>query len=256
MGDDRPARYEENGQIIYRASALGYCRKALVALGIGQTPQDFPDWLYERFQQGVDGEPVVLKKLGENWRMMDETDHQYQWDDGQLYVEIPVGERIVIRGHADGIGVCYKAPVLELGESEWVTGDKRLIEVKYATEDYAEVILKIPPVMYEWQISVYGGFYGLLGMLAIGIKRDGVVVNVVTQMWDKLPYSMKDIKLRVIELERMIENGEYPDCDYKQWPCPFPWLCDEVTDAKGRPRTGDNELAGVLEQSLQIRGKG
>lgn len=261
MADNRPNRYVEGDKIIYRASTLGSCRKALVALGIGQTPQDFPDWLYERFEQGVTGESVVLDDLRDCYTIMDQSEgHYLPWDDGQLYVEIPIGQHIIVRGHADGIGTCYKVFVYEYGEDGEKTGTKRVIEVKCVSEGYGHDVLKSLPNTWAWQLSIYGRFYELPGLLALGIKgekgteNEGKVVNVVTELIDDLPYTMKDIKLRVIELERCIENGEYPDCDYKQWPCPFPWLCDDVVDAEGRARTKDEELMGVLEQSIKIRG--
>lgn len=263
MADNRPNRYVEDDKIIYRASTLGTCAKALVALGIGQTPVDFPDWLYERFEQGNTGEKAVLDDLRDCYRIMDQQEgHYLAWDDGQLYVEMKVGEKIVIRGHADGIGTCYKVYQYKYGEDGETTGTKRVIEVKCVTEEYGRDVLRKLPSSWAWQISVYGQFYGLSAVLALGIKGEkgtedeGKVVNVVTELIDELPYSVKDIKLRVIELERHIENGTYPNCDVKQWPCPFNWLCDDVVDAKGKSRTEDGELAGVLEQSLKIRGTG
>lgn len=254
MADNRPNRYVENGHVIYRASGLGSCVKSLVALGMGMTPSDHPAWLYEKFQQGIDGEPVVIDMLKSNWRIMDEREgHYYNWDDGQLYVEVPVGQHVTIRGHADGIGTCYKAPVLELGESEWVTGDKRVIEVKCVSEDYARVILDTLPPLYEVQVSVYGGFFKLPVMLALGIKdNDGKVVNVVTQMWDEPPMSMSQVKQRVMFIEQCIAEGELPECSHKQYPCPFQFLCDDVVDAKGRARTKDEDLEDTLR--LSIRG--
>lgn len=251
MADNRPSRYVEDGVVVYRASALGSCMKALVALGLGHAGTNFPDWLYERFQEGIDGEPWVINKLRENWRIMDPREgHQHQWHDDQLYVEIPVGQHIIIRGHADGIGTCFLAPVYEdgYGETEWHTGDKRLIEVKCATEDNTTVVLRTLPSLYAWQISVYGGFFHLPVMLAIGVKDQQTreLVNVVTQMWDELPYSMSQIKMRVMEIEQWIAKEELPNCDHKQWPCPYQWLCDNVIGE----RTPDDMIEQRLAESI------
>lgn len=253
MADERPPRYEENGRVIYRASSLGACVKSLVALGIGMTPTDFPDWLYEKFQQGIDGEPVVIDMLRDNWRIMDQEEgHNLQWHDGQLYVEVNVGTRVVIRGHADGIGTCYKAPIMQYGETEWVTGDTRLIEVKCVTEDYTRVVLNDPPMMYQVQVSVYGGYFGLPVMMALGIKdADGKVVNVVTQMVDELPLTMAQVKRRAMFIESCIESGELPSCDVRQFPCPFSWICDDVIDAPGKPRTKDQDVEALLAKSIE-----
>lgn len=222
----------ENGRVIYRASSLGFCIKSLVAVGMGMDGNGHPDWLLRKFQEGIDGEPVVLDMLRSNWRLMDESEgHYLQWHDGQLYVEVDVGTNVTIRGHADGIGTCYMAPVMEHGETDWVTGDKRLVEVKCTTPDYASEVIKRLPMMYKVQVSVYGGFFGLPIMLALGIKdSDGKVVNVCTEMYDEPPMSMGAIKARVMAIEGYVERGELPTCDYRQWPCQYPWLCDEDID--------------------------
>lgn len=259
MADNRPSRYEENGRVIYRASALGSCMKALVALGLGHTGTDFPDWLYERFAEGVAGEPWVIDQLRSNWRIMDEREgHNYQWDDGQLYVEINVGSGIVIRGHADGIGTCFLSPVYEdgYGETEWHTGDKRVIEVKCATEDYTTTVLRGLPELYAWQISVYGGFFHLPAMLAIGVKDQQTreLVNVVTQMWDEMPYTMAQVKMRVMEIESWIDKGELPNCDHKQWPCPYQWLCDDVIGERTTDDMIEQRLAESIVMVQQRRG--
>lgn len=252
VADNRPSRYEEDGRIIYRASALGSCMKSLVALGLGMTPVDWPDWLYRKFQEGIDGEPVVVDMLRENWRIVDEEEgHYYQWHDGQLFVEVPVGTRVVIRGHGDAIGTCYKTPVYEYGESEWETGDKRLIEVKCCSAEYARVVLRTLPLMYKVQVSVYGGFYGLPIMLVIGVKdKDGKVVNILSQMIDEPPMTMAQVKQRVMQIESWIGDGELPDCDYRQWPCAFPYLCDEPM--YGNEATRDEDLEEMLAKSIEI----
>lgn len=252
VADNRPTRYEEDGRVVYRASGLGSCVKSLVALGLGMTPQDYPDWLYKKFDEGIAGEPVVIDMLRSNWRIMDENEgHYLKWHNGQLLVEISVGTRCIIRGHADAVGTCFKAPVLEYGETGWVAGERRLIEVKCSSEDYAREVIRELPMMYKVQISAYGWFFGFPIMLAIGIKDDeGKVVNVVTEMYDEPPMTMGQVKARVALIESHIARGELPNCDYHQYPCQFSWLCDEVIDAKDKPRTKDSELENKLEESI------
>lgn len=248
MADDRPPRYIEDGMVVYRASGLGACMKSLVLLGLGSTGTDWPEWMLKKFQEGIDGEPVVIDMLRSHWNMVDETAHQYQWHDGQLLIEVKVGTRVIIRGHADGVGTCYKAPVYN---SEWTAGEQRLIEVKCTTEDYGHVVLRELPVLYQVQITTYAEYFGLPAMLALGIKdENGEVVNVVTQMVDPLPMTMAQVKQRVMELESCIGSGDIPDCDYRQYPCPYYWLCDEPVN--GKPGTPDDELLGTLEESIRM----
>lgn len=257
MGDDRPSRYEEDGKIIYRASALGGCSKALAALGMGHTPEPYPDWLLVKFQQGNDGEAVVLEKLrdafdkdieanGGAWLCVDEqSGHQYKWEGGQLLVEIPVGESIVIRGHADGIGKLWART---LG-SPFDLREVRLVEVKCTTVGYGETVLRELPSMYAWQISCYGGYFGLNAILVLGLKdEDGKVERIKVKAIDELPYTMAQIKRRVIDIERRIRTGDMGLCDVKQWPCPFSWLCDGgVEQVEG---TKDEDLEQALQDSL------
>lgn len=259
MADNRPSRYIENGRVIYRASALGMCMKSLVAMGLGHKPEPHPDFLLKRFQQGVDGEPVVLKMLSENWVLEYEASsmHWLKWHDGQILVEMPVGQHVTIRGHADGIGKCFKAPVLEYGESDWVPGEVRMIEVKCVTEDYARVLLKKLPFYYIVQVAVYSQVLGFPPMLALGIKDDdGVVQHVVTEMIEP-ELTLREVKQRVMEIEGWVERGELPKCDHPNWPCQYSWMCD----SPGGPVTEDWELESKLQESIdlvkaRVRGQG
>lgn len=250
VGDDRPNRYVEGDRVVYRASALGMCMKSLVALGLGHKPEPHPDWLLKRFQEGVDGEPVVIDMLSENWVFEHDYDssHWLMWDKGQILVEVPVGQRVVIRGHADGLATCFKVPVYEHGECEWVAGDRRLVEIKCVSEDYARVLLRKLPFYYIVQIVVYSKALGFHPMLALGIKdENGEVINVVTQMIEP-ELTMGAVKARVVEIEKWIDKGELPPCDHPNWPCQFPWMCD----SPGGPGTEDWELEAKLQESIEI----
>jgi hypothetical protein len=248
VGDDRPSRYEEDGKVIYRASSLGMCMKTLVALGLGHQPDPHPDWLLRKFQEGIDGEPVVIETLSENWVFEKEegSGHWLKWHDGQPLIEVPVGTNVIIRGHADGIGTCFKNPVYEYGESDWVVGEKRLVEVKCVSEGYAREVLRKLPFYYVVQIATYSHAVGFPPMLALGIKDgNGRVVNVTTEMLEP-ELTMAQIKRRVIEIEGWIERGELPPCDHPVWPCPFSWMCD----TPGGPGTEDWELEEMLQKSI------
>lgn len=250
VGDDRPNRYEENGHVIYRASALGMCMKSLVALGLGNNPEPHPDWLLQKFAEGVAGELVVIGMLRENWRIVDESEgHNYTWHDGQILVEVPVGTQVTIRGHADALGTCYKAVVPEYGESDWQVGEKRLIEVKCVSEDYAPVVLKNLPYYYLVQVVVYSHYVGFPPMLVLGVKdEEGQVKYLLSEMLDDLPIGIRDVKMRVMEIEEWIAKGELPPCDHPTWPCQFSWMCD----SPGGPATEDWELEETLQRSLDM----
>jgi hypothetical protein len=222
--------------------------KSLVALGLGMTPEPWPDWLLERFHQGVEGEPVVLAKLREHWNLWTPEKKSFiTWDDGQPLVEMPVGTTVIIRGHADALGSRYRKQV----------GDPALlgfhvVEVKCVTAGYAEEVLRTLPELYHWQMSVYGQALGWPVVLVLGVKGDDGTVDHIIEAPPLKLKTLAEIKLRVMEIERCIRDGEWPKCDYKQWPCRFPELCDDPN-----PEPTENwELEDRLAESLvEIRGR-
>jgi hypothetical protein len=242
--------------------------KALAALGLGNEPEPYPEWLQKRFDQGSRGESVVLAKLrdafdkdmavnGGAWTTVDEkSGHQYQWHGGQLLVEIPVGERIVIRGHADGLGELYSRPL----DSPFQLREKRLIEVKTTSEAYAQATIDSLSQtdfhttaalknMYAYQTSSYAWYFGLKILLVMGIKdQNGDVERIRVKGLDKPPVTLGQVKRRVIEIERRIRVGDMGRCDVKNWPCQFSWLCDGVIG--GEEGTRDEDLEKALQDSL------
>lgn len=256
MGDDRPNRYVEDGVTVYRASGLGGCVKALAALGLGHEPLDHPEWLRGKFDEGIRGEPVVIGMMeADGWKFVDERDGWWlNWHDGQIMVEIPVGSRCIIRGHLDGVAVRYRA---ESNVAELRVGDgRRMVEVKCCSEGYAAEVLRRLPVMYDVQISAYMGWLGLPGVLAVGVKdrETGEVVRVATKEIAVPPRSLAKVKARVMEIERRVREGELGACDYRQYPCQFPWLCDEIVGSGPGgvlDATSDEELMDVMAASVR-----
>lgn len=238
--DKRPDRYLENGRVVWRASAIGACVRALVAEQIGMTPEPVPQWMLEKWAEGVAGEPVVLGMLKDRWRIVGEGEGWHLvWDDGQVLVEMPVGEKVIVRGHCDGVGTKY------------INGDgrRRVLEVKCVSRGFAEDIRRTLPPRYMWQCSVYGRGLGMDVVLVLGVKDDdGRVVSV--EEIDAEIVGAAAVKLRVIGLEQCIEEGVLPPCSYRQYPCPFPELCEDI----GVPEpTEEWDLEERLRESLDVR---
>src|SRR5918992_1081323 len=93
MSDDRPSVYVEGDRVVYRASAVGGCLRALVACRLGYTPLPFDEGSELRMNEGVLHEPAILAALEKDgWIVAGQ----------QREVELTVGGTIVIRGHIDG----------------------------------------------------------------------------------------------------------------------------------------------------------
>src|SRR5262245_29947759 len=95
MSDSRPPVYREDGKTVYRASSVGMCIRSLWAYRQGMTPAETPDWLLEKYEQGNVAEPQIL-----DWVEKKYAGAVYHRQDN---IEIGVGDKIVIRGHPDGI---------------------------------------------------------------------------------------------------------------------------------------------------------
>jgi hypothetical protein len=187
------------------------------------TPEPFPGWLLEKFQEGIDGEPVVVNKLQQNG-----------WDiyGRQHEVNLRFGSKIVVRGHLDGCGRLHGGP-------------ERVVEVKCVSEGYADEIRRALPPLYHWQCAVYGRVLGLPVTLALGIKDDDGWVQQV-ECIDLAIAGVVAVKLRVMSIEQHIRDGTWPSCSYRMFPCPFPELCDD----EAPEATEDWELEAKLRESL------
>jgi len=219
LSDNRSPVYDEGGVTIYRVSALGTCLRALWAHRQGLEPSGTPEWLQEKFDQGNVAEPIIIEMIEKQYGGV--VTHK------QDLVEIPVGKTAIIRGHPDGI---YKQ-VLNNGLE--IEGSKAVLECKALAKSTFEkfrraiendtLISDFP--YYAAQISVLMEHYGLPALFAIGIKdEDGLVESIETFVLNDPPIKLKDLKVKIIKLERM---AEMPKCDISVYPCPFFFLHDD-----------------------------
>ena len=191
------------------------------------TPEPFPSWLLQRFAEGVAGEPVVLDTLRRRgWQIRSE----------QHTVQLRIGSGLMVRGHIDAVG---DPPGTRHEQAE------RLVEVKCVSPGYAEEIERALPPLYHWQMAVYGRVMGLPVTLVLGVKDEDGEVQVVKEMPVDVA-GVVAVKLRVMEIERHIAAGTWPECSYRQFPCPFPELCDDPVPEG----TEDWELEARLRESL------
>lgn len=254
MGDDRPNTYEEDGKVIYRASSVGNCVKSLVASRLGYSPQDHPGWLMEKFDEGHVAEPIILDWITqqEEWRFLDPLEPSSYGgtagthivpkpDDDQFLLEIPVGERALIRCHLDGMAVCTGVKPAGKTSYGWFglkNGLGCVVEVKAFGQSYwdkyeKEGITGFP--YYSNQVTIQMAGSGLPCMFVIALKgKDGKLMRdedggLVTRVefFKETPVPMTSIKARIAKVEACVRRGELPDCDYNQYPCQFYFLHEE-----------------------------
>lgn len=258
---DKPTTYELlDGRVVYRASSLGFCPGALVRSRLGITPSPPPENIERAWAAGRDNEAALvargLEQIGykavnsrvilgglPGVRGVVETDAGLQ-----VEVQIEVGKRAVVLCHPDGIAMKKGA----------VKGDEKMVvEAKLLSQSYWDQITRgggVPAGLtetYSWQVSVEAHATGLDVIYIIGVKEedgtwdaaDGKVV-VFQVKKENTPYTIEQIKTRVLEIEGYVHRGDMPTCpEPKMWPCPW-WK--EHDDDRAEVETVEDELLESL----------
>lgn len=286
MGDNRPAVYEdpEIDKWVFRASSLGGCFSHLVRCGLGFTPEPPPKNLLVKFAEGDVAEPVMLNWLSSNeggWAVWDEyglanTAERFggkvsgrgDGQDDQLELEIPVGKNAVIRVHPDGIATCFKiTPYMKEHWPNLQTGEEAVVECKAFGPDYLkkykrEGLMGFP--FYAYQVSVEMAATGMPCLFVIGEKDEDGIVKPDKIMWDfyrEPPYTLPQLKVRVMKILAAIDRGEIPPCDIAMFPCGFwqehdttssesVWFKPEVVEVRNDEL--DDPIPGLDELALKI----
>lgn len=196
MGDDRPAAYEDNGKVVYRASALGGCLVALAAARQGFEAKPYPKQALEVFEAG---------NKAEEWFFGERAPEAFG---RQEEVELAVTGRIVVRAHVDAYGDCCGVEVKSQTAKDWET---------WTPDWFTSNPLW---VKYAWQVSVM--------MLATGMEWD--VVRVDREQWrdacwtvEKPFFTLDDVRARVFEAEALAREPELK-CPAGEFFCAYPYL--------------------------------
>lgn len=195
---------EQDGLIIYRASALGSSFKSLVAARLGYEQIAPPEAMQIVFDAGHAAEDIVISKLKEDgWKLYDE----------QKEVVLPITNKIAVVGHIDSKG--------------YHVGEGRVVEVKSQSQDQWDAFERggweqglFPK--YRWQVSSYQ-LAEHLGLCLVRYNRD--TGQMATSYLDKPFYSVSDIRRRILQVEFQAATGELPqDRSCADYPCPFFYL--------------------------------
>lgn len=256
--DRAPVYIDDDGAVIYRASSLGRCTGALVRARLGVTPSPPPAEMQERFDEGHAWEErVLLAGMGVDWLPLDARALKHYGrvieDDRaiggcQVETEIRWGKSEqdggrgvkVIRCHPDAI-VKHGARMVKDADG---TAERRVVEGKFLAKDgfwdtvramtdareehgieYESRGLGFP---YSMQLAIEMHSTGLPALYVLAMKdRDPSTGEVsLGEVYefevDTPPWSLAEVKARVLEVEGWVARGEMPDCPVPlDYPCPF-----------------------------------
>lgn len=193
------------GRVVYRMSALGSCRKSLVACRLGIDGETASDQMQVYYDEGTNAEAGILQTVfggkagnggcpGGLWKLLDPEDRQsyrtsrtgtgryphcrYEDADeagtGQFTVLLPLGKGRIGKGHLDGIAELYSSI-----KGEWENGQRAVVEVKHLAPKSFDKFLKYGVgalddfPYYKYQISGY--------MLGTGLPALYVVAEKLTE---------------------------------------------------------------------------
>jgi hypothetical protein len=242
---NKPSCYYEGTKLVIRASAFGSCIGSLVRAAMGQTPDAPPKFMQEKFDQGHDNEPIILRKLTESGLTLEDDwtleDRYGALVDGQVEIDLPIGDNIIIRQHFDGFG-------------HDADGWNCFVEAKAfapsTMEAYKRAGIYYLP-QYPWQVAIAMASTGLPCLYAVGEKDDeGVVQDVGVHIIDEAPYDLADIKARAFRIYGYVTQDTVPPCDFSMFPCGY-WKDHDKTQgvwAEKVPHTA--EEAGVDGRAL------
>jgi hypothetical protein len=221
MSDDRPIVYEENGTLVFRASSIGMPVRCLTAAALGYDPLPAPEYLVKAADAGNEYEGIVKGRLrGQGWTITGE----------QGSVDVPVSDRIVIRGHLDGWHIFPPGPSAELG-FEWATlvkpGSDLMLEVKSMSDRVFKKWLSQGFAgfdTYAWQISAYMQATGRPALYVVVNRDDDEVFDF--RVVEEPPVPWQQIRQKVLLVDYYRGKRQLPECTGHTYTCPFDYLCD------------------------------
>lgn len=230
-----PVYVDTDGTVVYRASALGMCLRALVAARQGCPPCPPGAKQAADQQAGIDYETVVLHKLT---RMGFEISHQ------QREYDLPVSEGVIVRCHVDGL----------------VTR----VENDGASTSVLEVKSVAPSTFKLWQRKRFDAFPGwgyqlgvamlasnLPGLMVVANRQTGVLHCHVVES-ASYPYLLM-IQERIRTAGTYLDNQDEAPCP-ATFPCLYFYLHDSNISGEGpvlTPEATPEHIRVVLREARQ-----
>lgn len=241
MSDNRPARYIETTDdgtetVVYRASSLGGCERAFVAMANGYAARPHPQWFQEVLDEGTAMESVIREMFHVN-QGEDPTDRT-GWQDqfeGELEVGTIGGRRIVVRWHCDDVlfdDDDPKSTVLreykKFRDSTWPKFQRSGVE---CNPNYPWQVAAMMHTLDDMGYAVACQFIG--GHYQDEDEGNGrVITEVQHHVYADPPIPRVAILKKLARIERLIAEGNAPDetpCQVS-FPCGFWYLHDDQLD--------------------------
>lgn len=223
--DDRPAAYVEDGVAIYRASAVGLCEEALVALRMGVQPTMPPEWMLEKYEEGAEWEDHIVQGACEVEGLTLVTQ--------QEQARVDITPTIAIRGATDGRGIKVQG-----GQQVGIEAKKLGPRLFSNWERGLDYFWTQSPY-YRDQLTVYMHAHGMPYVYAVGEwdPDEKVVRHVHTQLIVEPPGDINEIRKKILRVEGRARKGDLGHCDgTHSFPCPV-WFLHEAKEREAV--TGD-----------------
>lgn len=203
MSDAPIVQVNDDGSVIYRASALGMCDTALVAARQGYVHTPPPRKLQEVYDAGHAAEEEYFNSLP----LRQVTASR------QRLVQLAITSKVAVVGHLDGEEELWIDEVKSQSDNVYGEWTPRWWQTDSLWKKYA------------WQVSIY--------MLATSKRLRLIRFNRETKEWIDYYYtvpfhSLAEIRARILTIEALAAADELPECEGKDWGCPFSYLHTEL----------------------------
>jgi hypothetical protein len=218
MSNAKIAYYDDQDRVIFRASAVNKCSRALIASLQGYDAMEPGPDMQARFSDGHRLEPVLLSHLeSQGW-------HLYG---GQEEYELELGKDIIIRGHVDSLA-SHPEHGIALVEC------KTMAPASY--EDWKKKKWQGSDLFrhYADQCSVYWEAVKpqLLVMVCGRKANDGIgetyLDDIDVSFHFEPPASLNRIKARLAKVMLAAKQPLPETCDKSDYPCPFYYMHEDT----------------------------
>lgn len=230
----------DDGCVVYRASSIGACVRALVASRMGYESQSPPDKLVQTFADGHTAEALAKSMLRAGG--VDIFNEQAECVLPVL-ARMPSGGMfnqtgIVVSGHIDGW--CLD------GAGKLVMFDIKSQSEKEYDKGWFNADLQYK---YKWQLGVYMLANSLTRMMVLRFARE-----THRMQWHEYTNTLtvEEVVEKITAIETAVMSRDLPPCDVKpdDWGCPFAFLHD---GGKVEPVVPDNKVE-VFAQVAILKG--